>query len=152
VVVPCYNEAATIQGVVEDFRGEGHVDAVIVVDNNSRDDSAARARQAGAEVVPATRQGYGEALRAGLDHAAAQGLDILVVTEADASCPAADLPKLLHYLGDCAMVLGTRTARQLVGRGANMDALLRWGNVAMGKLVELFWFFPHEPRLTDVGC
>src|SRR5262249_39547270 len=56
------------------------------------------------------------------------------------------------YLGDCAMVLGTRTTRQLVGQGANMDALLRWGNVAMGKLVELFWFFPHEPRLTDVGC
>ena len=33
-----------------------------------------------------------------------------------------------------------------------MDKLLRWGNVAMAKLLELFWYLPHEPRLTDVGC
>jgi hypothetical protein len=50
------------------------------------------------------------------------------------------------------MVLGTRTTRQLVGQGANMGKMLRWGNVTMAKLLELFWFWPHEPRLTDVGC
>jgi len=152
VIVPCYNEEATIGGVVEDYRGSEWVDRVLVVDNNSRDGSAARAREAGAEVVPATKQGYGEALRAGLDHAAAQGLAILVITEADGSFRASDLPKLLHYLVDCSMVLGTRTTRQLVGQGANMGKLLRWGNVTMAKLLELFWFWPHEPRLTDVGC
>src|SRR5262249_37443659 len=36
--------------------------------------------------------------------------------------------------------------------GTNMGRLLRWGNVTMAKLLELFWFWPHEPRLTDVGC
>jgi hypothetical protein len=40
----------------------------------------------------------------------------------------------------------------MVQQGANMDAKLRWGNVAMAKILELFWYFPHEPRLTDVGC
>ncbi len=152
VVVPCYNEESTIGGVVTEFRAQEHVDLVVVADNNSRDGSAARAREAGATVVPATRQGYGEAVRAGLDHAAAQGAVILAVTEADGSFSASDMPKMLHYLPDCAMVLGTRTTRQLVGQGANMDRLLRWGNVAMAKLLELFWFYPHEPRLTDVGC
>jgi glycosyltransferase involved in cell wall biosynthesis len=152
VIVPCYNEEATIAGVVADFRGSEWVDRVLVVDNNSRDGSAARAREAGAEVVTASKQGYGEALRAGLDHAAAQGEPILVITEADGSFHAGDLPKLLHYLEDCSMVLGTRTTKQLVGQGANMGKLLRWGNVTMAKLLELFWFWPHEPRLTDVGC
>src|SRR5262245_42320559 len=152
VVVPCYNEEASIAAVVRDFKAQEHVDRVFVADNNSRDGSAARAREAGAEVVPATKQGYGEALRAGLDFAAAQGLGILVITEADGSFHAADLPKLLHYLEDCSMVLGTRTTKQLVGQGANMGKMLRWGNVSMAKLLELFWFWPHEPRLTDVAC
>ncbi|MGQ0554000.1 MAG: glycosyltransferase family 2 protein [Planctomycetota bacterium] len=152
VIVPCYNEEGTIGGVVRDFRGVASVDRVLVVDNNCKDASAARAREAGAEVLLATRQGYGEALRAGLDHAAATGADILVITEADGSFRASDLGKLLAYLPDGQLVLGTRTTRQMVEQGANMDWSLRWGNVAMAKLLELFWLVPHEPRLTDVGC
>jgi hypothetical protein len=64
---------------------------------------------------------------------------VIVLTEADGSFRASDLPKLLAYLPDCAMVLGTRTTRQMVQQGANMDRSLRWGNVAMAKLLELFW-------------
>ncbi len=152
VVVPCYNEEGTIGAVVAEYLAQSGVDRVLVVDNNSRDGSAAAARAAGAEVLAETRQGYGEALRAGLSHGAATGGDILVVTEADGSFRASDIPKLLAYLPDCALVLGTRTTRQMVEQGANMDWYLRWGNVAMAKLLELFWFLPHEPRLTDVGC
>jgi hypothetical protein len=32
-----------------------------------------------------------------------------------------------------------------------MDGLLRWGNVLVGKLVEILWW-SVEPRFTDVGC
>jgi hypothetical protein len=39
----------------------------------------------------------------------------------------------------------------MVEQGANMRGLLRWGNVAVGKLVEVLWWF-QEPRFTDVGC
>jgi len=151
VVVPCYNEEATIAAVVADYLGQDVVDRVLVVDNNSRDKSGDIAREAGAEVLLEMGQGYGAALRAGLDHAAG-GSDILVITEADGSFRAADVPKLLHYLSDCSMALGTRTTRQMVEQGANMDWLLRWGNVSMAKLLELMWLIPHEPRLTDVGC
>jgi len=151
VIVPCYNEEATIAAVVAEYLGQANVDQVLVVDNNSRDKSGELARAAGADVLLETRQGYGAALRAGLDHAASAS-DILVITEADGSFRAADLPKLLHYLSDCGMALGTRTTRQMVEQGANMDFMLRWGNVMMAKLLELFWYFPHEPRLTDVGC
>jgi glycosyltransferase involved in cell wall biosynthesis len=140
VVIPCYNEESTIGAVVGAFRAEEHVDRVLVVDNNSRDRSGEVATAAGAEVLREMAQGYGAALRAGLTHAAsADGRSILVITEADGSFRASDLSKLLHYLPDCSMVLGTRTTKQLVEQGANMDFMLRWGNVTKGKLIELFW-------------
>lgn len=152
VVVPAYNEEATIGEVVADFGAVAEVDRVVVVDNNCKDATAERARAAGGEVVTESAPGYGCAIRAGLDHAVATGADILVITEADGSFRGDDVPKLLNYLSDAAMVLGTRTTRQMVEQGANMDVLLRWGNVAMAKWLELCWYLPHEPRLTDVGC
>lgn len=152
VVVPAYNEEATIAEVVHDFLARPEADRVVVVDNNCRDATANRARSAGAEVIEEHAPGYGSAIRAGLDHAAETGAEILVIVEADGSFRASDLPKLLHYLEDCRMVLGTRTTRQMVQQGANMDKKLRWGNVLMAKWLELCWYLPHEPRLTDVGC
>ncbi|MCC6672988.1 MAG: glycosyltransferase family 2 protein [Planctomycetes bacterium] len=149
VVVPAYNEEATIAEVVTEFRGSPLVDEVLVVDNNCRDHTAERARQAGARVVAESRPGYGAALTGGMD--AAQG-EILVLTEADGTFRARDLPKLLAYLEDAGMVLGTRTTKQMVEQGANMSFALRWGNVTMAKLLELLWFLPNEPRFTDVGC
>lgn len=152
VVVPAYNEEQTIAEVVRDFLAQAPVDRVLVVDNNCRDRTAERARRAGAEVVEESAPGYGCAIRGGLDHAVKTGASICVVTEADGSFSGRDAWKLLHYLEDCHMVLGTRTTRQMVEQGANMDKHLRWGNVIMAKLLEAFWYLPHEPRLTDVGC
>jgi glycosyltransferase involved in cell wall biosynthesis len=152
VVVPAHDEEGTIADVVREFAAEPCVDRVIVVANNCSDRTAERASEAGAEVVAEREAGYGCAIRAGLDHAFATGADAVAITEADGSFRAKDIPKLLAYLQDCDMVLGTRTTRQLVDQGANMDKSLRWGNVAMAKLLELFWYLPHEPRLTDVGC
>lgn len=152
VVVPAYNEEQTIAAVVEEFLAEDCVDRVLVVNNNSRDETGPRASAAGAEVIEESAPGYGCAIRAGLDRCAEENVDIVVITEADGSFRGKDTWKLLHYLFDGDMVLGTRTTKQMVEQGANMDLLLRVGNVTMAKLLEAFWFFPKEPRLTDVGC
>ncbi len=149
VIIPARNEEATIASVVRDFRSAAGVHEVVVVDNNCTDRTAERARAEGARVVEERRPGYGSALRAGM--AAAAG-DVFVLVEADGSFRAADLPKLLVYVDDAQLVLGTRTTRQLVEQGANMDFLLRWGNVIAAKILELLWYVPHEARLTDVGC
>lgn len=149
LVIPAYNEEETIAQVVSEFRAEPHVDEVVVVDNNCRDRTAALAAEAGARVVAEQRPGYGAALLAGLE--AATG-DLLVLTEADGSFRARDLEKLLVYLEDAGMVMGTRTTRQMVQQGANMRFLLRWGNVTMAKILQLLWLRPSEPRFTDVGC
>src|SRR5262249_18332742 len=111
VVVPAYNEEATIGEVVADFRGSPFPDEVLVVDHNCKDRTAAVAADRGARVLKESAPGYGSALRAGLDAAAG---DILVLVEADGSFKAKDLEKLLVYLPDCAMVQGTRTTRQMV--------------------------------------
>lgn len=149
LIVPAHDEEETIEGVVTEFRRQTSLDEILVVANNCTDATEARARAAGARVIRETRPGYGAALRAGMD--AAKG-EILVLTEADGSFRARDLDKLLAYLEDAGMVLGTRTTRQMVEQGANMFPALRWGNVFMAKFLELLWYWPHEPRLTDVGC
>jgi UDP-N-acetylglucosamine diphosphorylase / glucose-1-phosphate thymidylyltransferase / UDP-N-acetylgalactosamine diphosphorylase / glucosamine-1-phosphate N-acetyltransferase / galactosamine-1-phosphate N-acetyltransferase len=143
LIIPAYNEEETIRQVVEEFRTEPHLDEILVVDNNCAD------RTAGARVVKETRPGYGAALLAGMD--AAKG-DLLVLVEADGSFRARDVEKLLVYLRDAGMVMGTRTTRQMLEQGANMRFLLRWGNVFMAKFLQLCWLRPAEPRFTDVGC
>jgi glycosyltransferase involved in cell wall biosynthesis len=149
VVIPAYNEEATIADVVRDFAGHASVDEVVVVDNNCADRTAELATGAGARVVRESAPGYGHALRRGLNEATG---DLLVLVEADGSFKARDLSKFLAYLEEGTMVLGTRTTRQMVQQGANMRSLLRWGNVVVAKLVELMWYISSEPRLTDVGC
>jgi dTDP-glucose pyrophosphorylase len=146
LVVPAYDEAASIGHVLRDFRP--HVDEIVVMDNCSADGTAEIARRHGATVHSRPLRGYGDALRQGMD--AATG-DILVLVEADGTFRAKDLGKLLEFLKDADMVIGTRTTRQMIEQGANMDGWLRWGNVVVGKLVEVLWW-GHEPRFTDVGC
>jgi UDP-N-acetylglucosamine diphosphorylase / glucose-1-phosphate thymidylyltransferase / UDP-N-acetylgalactosamine diphosphorylase / glucosamine-1-phosphate N-acetyltransferase / galactosamine-1-phosphate N-acetyltransferase len=149
LVIPAYNEEQTIRHVVEEFRQEPNLDEIVVVDNNCRDRTAELAAAAGARVVVESRPGYGSALLAGMT--AATG-EILVLVEADGSFRARDVVKLLVYLDDAGMVMGTRTTRQMVEQGANMRFLLRWGNVFMAKFLQLCWLRPSEPRFTDVGC
>lgn len=149
LVIPAYNEEGTIRQVVEEFRQESHLDEIVVVDNNCRDRTAELAAAAGARVVAEARPGYGSALLAGM--CAAKG-EILVLVEADGSFRARDVIKLLVYLDDAGMVMGTRTTRQMVEQGANMRSILRWGNVFMAKFLQLCWLRPSEPRFTDVGC
>ena len=63
VLVPCYNEEAAIGKVVRDFRQALPDATVYVYDNNSRDQTMARAREAGAIVRSEQRQGKGNVVR-----------------------------------------------------------------------------------------
>ncbi|MCA9512922.1 MAG: glycosyltransferase, partial [Myxococcales bacterium] len=148
IVIPAYNEEDSIGHVVADFAAHPLVHEVFVVDNSSKDATARVAAERGARVETVSLHGYGDTIKYGLDHAAG---DLLVIVEADHSFRSRDLGKLVEYAKDADMAIGTRTTRQMIEQGTNMQGALRWGNVVVGKLVEALWW-SQEPRFTDVGC
>ncbi|MHC4850498.1 MAG: glycosyltransferase family 2 protein [Planctomycetota bacterium] len=147
LVIPARDLETTLGSVLEEFRKLPFLDEILVVDNNSRDRTAEVARSLGARVVPEDKSGQGAALITGMS--AAKG-DVLALTDGDGSFLARDLLKLLLYMDDAEMVVGTRTTRQMADAGANMGFLSRWGNLLMARWLGLLWF--TGPRLTDVGC
>jgi glycosyltransferase involved in cell wall biosynthesis len=146
VVFPAFNEARYIRAAIEDFLIPDVVDEVIVVDNNSRDGTSEAAGQTSARVVCEARQGYGHALRRGLEEAVG---DIIIMAEPDGTFLGRDVLKLLAYADDFDMVCGTRTTRELVWDQANMGWFLRMGNWAVAKLIQ---FLYGGPSLSDCGC
>ncbi len=118
VVVPAYEASATVGEVVRDLvQCWPHDRGVFVVDDGSVDDTAARARQAGATVARHDRnRGKGAALRTGLRMALDRGFASAVTVDADGQHPAAEALRLaLHVAPPDALVLGIR---DLPGAGA----------------------------------
>lgn len=146
VVFPAYNEERSIAAAIGDFYDTGVVDEILVVDNNSTDMTAAMVLKTKARLVEEKRQGYGFALQKGLREARG---DLVILAEPDGTFLGKDVFKLLAYAGDFAMVLGTRTAKELIWKGANMNLFLRFGNIGVAKLME--WLY-SGPCLTDCGC
>lgn len=146
VVMPAYNEEPFIAAAVEGFRAIPEVDEVIVVDNNSTDQTRAHAEQAGAKVIVESRQGYGHASKTALLSATG---DFVFIVEPDGTFKPDDLHKFFPYCAEMDAVIGTRTAKSCIWEGANMGWFLRLGNVAVAKLLE---YLHNGPCLTDVGC
>ncbi len=146
VVFPAYNEEAGIGEAVRSFLALDEVDEVVVVDNNSRDRTSELASAAGGRVVAEAKQGYGHALQRGLAEATG---DLVVMAEPDGTFIAEDVRKLLAYVDNAELVLGTRTTREMVWAGANMGFMLRWGNWGVAKLLQVLF---NTPSLSDCGC
>lgn len=146
VVFPAYNEEANIRKAIEDFFATEVIDEIIAVDNNSTDNTAAEIEKTRATCVKETRQGYGWALRRGLEEAMG---DILFLCEPDGTFEARDVFKFLQYVDDFDAVLGTRTAKSMIAPNAKMGWLMRISNVAVAKFLE---YMHGGPTLTDVGC
>src|SRR3989338_82339 len=146
VIFPAYNEEKNIRKAVNDFFLTKVVDEIVVVDNNSHDNTSKEAKKTKARVVVEVNQGYGWALRRGLKEAKG---DIIVMCEPDDTFLAEDIFKLLVYSDDFDAVFGTRTSKEFIWSGANMNWFLRLGNLAVAKLLE---YVHNGPCLTDVGC
>lgn len=146
VVLMTYAERDSIRRVIEDFFELGVVDEVLVVNNNAQEGTAEEVEKTNARQVFEPKQGYGNAIRRGLQEATG---DLVALVEPDGTFLPSDLLKLLTYSGECDVVFGTRTTRELIWAGSNMDFLLKWGNWAVAKLIEVLFNTSH---VSDVGC
>jgi dolichol-phosphate mannosyltransferase len=135
VVIPTYNEAATVRRIVEAVRrlSRAHV---LIVDDGSPDGTGEIAdwlaeRDYGVHVLHRTEKaGLGAAYRAGLRWGLDLGYDALGEMDADGSHDPADVPRLLDALGNADLVIGSRYVpggavrnwplrRRLLSRGGN---------------------------------
>ncbi|MDS0261394.1 glycosyltransferase family 2 protein [Haloarcula sp. S1CR25-12] len=109
VGIPAYNAATSIGAVVE--RAAAFADEVVVVDDGSRDETAVRAREAGASVViHEVNRGYGGALKTLFRTAADRDAEHLVVIDADGQHDPSDIPMLVETQtrDDADIVIGSR--------------------------------------------
>jgi glycosyltransferase involved in cell wall biosynthesis len=111
VVIPAFNEAARIARVVAGVRAADPSLAILVVDDGSRDDTAAIARRAGARVARLPfNNGAGVAAQTGYKYAMREGYDCVVQLDADGQHEPADIPLLLAVIarGEADVAIGSR--------------------------------------------
>lgn len=106
ILIPCYNEALTIEKVVKDFKRELPKADIYVYDNNSVDNTADIAKKTGAIVVFENKQGKGNVIRSMFSDIDA---DIYVMVDGDDTYPADEVHKLIECIkqGDD-MAIGDR--------------------------------------------
>jgi glycosyltransferase involved in cell wall biosynthesis len=107
VLVPCYNEAATVGSVVRSFLDADPTCAVYVYDNNSTDDTAALAAEAGAIVAREYRQGKGWVVRSMFRDIDA---DCYIMVDGDDTYSATQALAMRAFIedGSADMVIGNR--------------------------------------------
>ena len=151
-VLPCLNEAATIETCVNECAGiirSSHVAGeVIVADNGSTDGSQQIAERAGARVIPVPKRGYGSALLAGIRGARGK---YVIMGDSDMSYDFTQMPRFLEKLREeHELVMGCRMARGggTILPGA-MPFLHRWlGNPVLSTLGRVLF----RTHIIDFHC
>lgn len=142
IVVPAYQEAATIGGIVARCRQSWPAAAVVVVDDGSTDGSGAIAASAGAVVLQQPRNGgKGRSLTRGFLHALELRARCVVSLDADGQHRPEDLPRLLACAAACPdrIIIGSRRAGSAAApRGRRISNLVAdfWISWAAGWPVE----------------
>jgi len=141
VLVPCYNEDAAIGTVVHDFRAALPSATIYVYDNNSKDETVARAREAGAVVRNEMRQGKGNVMRRMFADIEA---DIYIIVDGDDTYDASVAPALVRRLVDESLDI---VSGQRVATG---QAAYRAGHVLGNKLLTGLTAMMFRVKLNDM--
>jgi len=147
VIIPAYNEQDSIASVLAEIPSV--VSEVIVVNNNSTDNTVAVAKNAGATVLTETRKGYGYACLKGMAYIASQNIkpDILVFLDGDYSDYPEELTKIiapiLHENID--FVVGARVSELREKDSVTPQQI--FGNWLACTLMRLFF----KAKFTDLG-
>ena len=147
VIIPAFNEENSIARVVEEL--PEMVSEVVVVNNNSTDETAKVAKKAGATVLTETRMGYGYACLKGLNYLREQSKtpDIIVFIDGDYSDYPQELPKIVAPIieGGVDFVIGARV-KTLREKGS-MTPQQVFGNRLATFLMRILF----GAKFTDLG-
>ena len=111
VVIPAFNEEATLAGVVAEVRAALRSADVLVVDDCSTDRTRAVALAAAVQVLTLPiNLGVGGAMRAGFRYALRYGYDAVLQVDGDGQHDPQDAPRLIAALADADLVIGARFA------------------------------------------
>lgn len=147
VIIPAYNEEKAIANVINEI--PEIVDEIIVISNNSTDNTIEAAKNAGATVLSENKVGYGYACLKGLEYIASQEIkpEIVVFLDGDYS----DYPEELHKIiapivsGRMDFVIGTRDSN--LREKGSMTPQQIFGNSLATYLMKLFF----NSKFTDLG-
>jgi glycosyltransferase involved in cell wall biosynthesis len=145
VIIPAYNEADSIGGVVSRVRTSAPEADVVVIDDGSTDATAAIAQEAGALVVSLPHNlGIGGAVQTGYIFAAEMGYDVAVQVDGDGQHDAAEIAEIVAPLlaGQADIVIGSR---YIEDRGYITPFLRRMGIFVLASIVSLI----IRQRVTD---
>lgn len=147
VIIPAYNEEDSIGKVISEIPNS--VDEIIVVSNNSTDETEIRAKKVGATVLVESRRGYGYACLKGINYLKNQVIkpDIIVFLDGDYSDYPEELTKLVDPIiyDDIDFVIGARVKH--LRETHSMTPQQLFGNWLATSLMKLLF----NGRFTDLG-
>ena len=147
VIIPAYNEQDSITNVICDIPEV--VDEVIVVNNNSTDNTEQNAKQAGATVLTENQKGYGYACLKGMEYVANQKSkpDIVVFLDGDYSDYPEELTKIVEPIvkSNIDLVIGARVKR--LREQGSMTPQQVFGNWLATFLMKLMF----DAKFSDLG-
>ncbi len=147
VIIPAFNEEASIARVIKEI--PKIVDEIIVVSNNSTDNTAREAQQAGATVLFENKRGYGYACLKGLKYVGAQSKhpDILVFIDGDYSDYPTELTKVVAPIIERGIDFVVGARKKELREKHSMTPQQIFGNWLATTLMSVFF----NSKFTDLG-
>ena len=156
VIIPAYNEEEVVEKVVKDYKNQKYVQDVLLIDNHSNDRTVEIAKSCGARVITKDEnKGFAHSCMVGMRESLKTDANIVAFTECDGTYSGYDLGKMIPYLDNCHMVIGTRQIQVLSEEKTQNTMFYVWGNYLLAKLIQLKYFSLRHlgiVELTDVGC
>ena len=156
VIIPTLNEEKNVEKVVNDYKMQKYVKYVFVIDNHSTDKTADIAERCGAKVIrKKMNTGMADSCIMGFNESLKTDANIVTLTECDGTLNGYDIKKMIPYLDNCDVVIGTRIIQVLTEKGNQNGMFNTWGNFFIGKLLQLKYFsLLHMgiTPITDIGC
>ena len=102
-----------------------------------------------------TNMGINHSYYVGINESLKTDSNIMVLTEADGTYNGYDLQKMIPYLDNCDVVMGSRQAQILTEKGNQNTLMHTWGNYIVAKLLQIKYLTIRHfgvLLLTDIGC